>query len=537
MGQTVLVSESRLTYTVCKRGQRGRLAGRTGVVRPNQMAERAEALETGEPEAGTDPGAALRARQAELREECDALFLQLREEDAGDAPELRADLDQKHRALIATIHQVAGLPWDAALVADRVEEIGEVMVQAVQALGAVGPGQLSDAMGALRAGDTGPADLVLTELTALNSAPADLAARLAFARGLIAEATLRWPEAAEQFALAARLNPDLRSLQKARELVCLTGDLTTAFRLGQGLLVLAETSGSPADRALALAEHALTLEAQDRLPEAEGYLRKAVTAGRAAAPGPEHARHLAALARVLEAQDRLADAESALRKALEVSRATLGEGHPDYCGRLNGLAMILQAQEQDAEAEALYRKAFALARQLPGGAHPVLVDSLTGLAQLAEGQGRLDQAEQLYRQALDLEQRLIGRTHPDFAGRICALAEVLRAQRRLPEAETLFRKALEIDRATFGPEDRDFGTGLNNLAGVVEAQGRHDEAEDLYATALAIFRQTLGDLHPATQKVTRNFRALIAAHLPGSAHRPGVEALWAAGQASAPGLA
>jgi tetratricopeptide (TPR) repeat protein len=505
-------------------------------MRPNQMAERAETPEPGAPEAGTDPGEALRARRAELREACDALFLQLREEDAGDDPDLRADLDQKHRALIATIQQIAGLPWDAALAADRVEEIAEVMVQAVEVLGHVGPGQLSDAVGALRAGDMGPAETVLADLAALNTAPADLAGRLAFAQGLIAEAALRWPEAAEQFALAARLNPDLRALQKARELVCLTGDLTGAFRLGQGLLVLAETSGSPSDRALALAEHALTLEAQDRLPEAEGFLRKAVAAGRAGSAGAAHARHLAALARVLEAQDRLADAESALRKALEVSRASLGEGHPDYCGRLNGLAMILQAQDRVAEAEALYQKAYALARQLPGGAHPVMVDSLTGLAQLAEQQGRLERAEQLYRQALDLEQRLIGRTHPDFAGRICALAEVLRAQRRLAEAEVLFRKALEIDRATFGPADRDFGTGLNNLAGVVEAQGRHDEAEDLYAAALAIFRQTLGDLHPATQKVTRNFRALIAAHLPGSAHRPGVEALWAAGQAAVPGL-
>jgi tetratricopeptide (TPR) repeat protein len=502
------------------------------------MADFAQDAGPGAPEAGGDAGRALRARRAELRDDCDALFLQLREDDPADAASLRTDLEQKHRALIATVHQVAGLPWDGAGAADRLAEIEQLLVAAAQALGQVGPGQVSTAVAVLRTGDPGPADLILSQLSDLNAAPADLAARLAFARGLIAEAALRWPDAARHFSAAARLNPDPRALRKARDMVSLTGDLTTAFRLGQGMLVLAETSGTAADRAMALAEHALTLEAQDRLPEAEGYLRKAVVAWRAAEghEGADHARHLAALARVLEAQDRLPEAEGALRKALEVTRATLGEDHPDYCGRLNALGTILQAQDRDADAEPLHHKALILARQLSGGQHPVTVDCLTGLAQLAERQGRLDLAERLYRQALDLEQTLIGRTHPDFAGRICALAEVVRAERRLPEAEALFRKALEIDRATIGPEDRDYGTGLNNLAGVVEAQGRHAEAETLYAAALAVFRRTLGDLHTATQKVTRNFRALIAAHLPGSAHRPGVEALWAAGQTAAPGL-
>jgi tetratricopeptide (TPR) repeat protein len=166
----------------------------------------------------------------------------------------------------------------------------------------------------------------------------------------------------------------------------------------------------------------------------------------------------------------------------------------------------------------------------------VMVDCLIGMAQLAEKLGRLPGAEDLYRQALTLDLGLIGRTHPDHAGRLCALAEVVRAQRRMPEAETLFRLALEIDRATIGEAHRDYGVALNNLAGVVEVQGRPTEAEAIYAAALAIFRATQGDLHPATQKVTRNFRALIATHLPQSIHRAGVEALWDLGQQTPPGL-
>ena len=521
--------------------------GRTTVARPNQRAAFAEAPGLGwseaVPDTGADTGAdtgeaSLLARKAVLREDCEALFLQLREVDADQAVALRAALEQAHRDLIALVHQVANRPWDGMALAEQQAEIGQLMVEAVQALGRTGLTRLSDAMTALRTGRMGPAGLILAELAGLDTAPAELAGRLAFAQGLISEAGLRWGDAAEHFAQAARLNPDLASLQKARALACQTGDLTAAFRLGKGLLVLAETSGTAEDRAMAMAEHALTLEAQDRLSEAEGMLRKAVLVGRGAAgmPGPDHARHLTQLARVLEAQDQFADADGVLRKALAVTRDTQGEAHPDYCARLNALALVLQAQGRDDEAEALHLKALDLSGRLADGTHPATIDCLTGVAQLAERQGRLDQAERHYRQALQLEQTLIGRTHPDFAGRICALAEVVRAQRRLPEAETLFRTALEIDRATIGPAHRDYGIGLNNLAGVVEAQGRPAEAENLYATALAIFRDTLGDLHPATQKVTRNFRALIATHLPGSLHRPGVEALWAAGQGGAPGL-
>ena len=530
-----------VTYTIFDPGRHcGRATGRNDVARPNHMAAFAAAPDDGLPEAAPDPrGTALAAREVVLRDRCELLFVQLRTADPATSEGLRADLAEAQRALIATVQQIASQPWDAVATADRVAEIGQTLSDAAHSLGQIGLVRLSEALAALRGGSGAPADEILAELAALNTAPADQAARIAFAQGLIAEAALRWSDAARQFGLAARLDPDLRSLQKARDLACLTGDLTGAFRLGTGLMVLAETAGTPEDRAMAMADHALTLEAQDRLPEAEGYLRKAIAAGRSAmdTANPAQARRLAQLGRVLEAQDRFADAEGPLRKAVEVTRTVLGERHPDYCARLNALGLNLQAQERDAEAEPLHRKALELARRLPGGAHPVTVDCLTGLAQLGERQDQLDQAEQFYRQALQLEQTLVGRTHPDFATRIFALAEVVRAQRRLPEAETLFRKALEIDRATIGEAHRDFGIGLNNLAGVVEAQGRPDEAEGIYAAALAIFRDTLGDLHPATQKVTRNFRALIAAHLPGSVHRPGVEALWAAGQEGAPGLA
>lgn len=480
--------------------------------------------------------AALQMQRDAIRAGCEAIFVRLRTAPPTETEALRDELARLHRGLGETVRRLADLPWDEA---GPEVELGAILEEATAATGLVGLGRLTAARSALASGDLAPAGEILAEVQALNILPADRGARLAYGQGLIAEAALRWQDASGHYALAARLDPDLRSLQKARALACQTGDLTAAFRLGKGLMVLAETSGTAEDRAIAMAEHALTLEAQDRPAEAEGVLRKAVQSmrSRGGSPGPDHARHLAQLARVLDAQDRLQDAEAALRKSLDVTRVTLGEGHPDYALRLNALGAVLQAQDRDGEAERLHLKAVDLARGLSGGQHPVLIDCLSGLAQLAEKLGRLSQAEDLHRQALALDQELTGRTHPEHAGRICALAEVVRAERRMPEAEALFRRALEIDRATIGEAHRDYGVALNNLAGVVEVQGRPEEAEALYAAALAIFRATLGDLHPATLKVTKNFRALIAAHLPGSVHRPGVEALWAAGQGDAPGLA
>lgn len=483
------------------------------------------------------PGLALAARRDALLAECEAIFLALRDASPAEAEPLRRDLGQAQEALDETLQRLACLPWDEAEVLAARSERLQILAEAALASGHVGLGRLTEATAALVAGDGRPAEAMLAELQAMNTGPADQAARLALAQGLIAEEAMRWSDAARHYAQAARLDPDLRSLQKARALACRTGDLTAAFRLGKGLMVLAETAGTPAERAMAMAEHALTLEAQDRLAEAEGFLRKAVVGGRAyGGPArPDQARHLAQLARVLDAQDRLAEAETTLRKALDLTRAALGEGHPDYALRLNALASILQALDRDAEAEPLHHRALDLARRLEDGTHPVVVDCLTGLAQLAEKQGRLPTAEALYRQALEIDLGTVGRTHRDHAGRLCALAEVVRAQRRMPEAEDLFRQALEIDRATVGEAHRDYGVALNNLAGVVEVQGRPTEAEELYAAALANLRATLGDLHPATLKVTRNFRALIGSQLPQSVHRPGVEALWALGQQGLPG--
>lgn len=48
-------------------------------------------------------------------------------------------------------------------------------------------------------------------------------------------------------------------------------------------------------------------------------------------------------------------------------------------------------------------------------------------------------------------------------------------------------------------------TRLNNLAKLCQSQGHYEEAEPLYLRCLAIFEVALGQDHPSTQTVRRNY--------------------------------
>ncbi len=393
----------------------------------------------------------------------------------------------------------------------------------------IGGDDLAAAKTALEAGDFTKARALFETLSARTAPEVAANADAEFALGQIAEAEIRWPDAARHYATAARLNPVFRTLYKARQSAWRAGEYPAAFRFGEDLLDAARATGSQEQLAIAGNEHAITLQALGRHPEAEGLYRQALDIDRATIGEghPAHAIHLNNLAAVIESQGRYPEAEGLFRQALEISRVTIGEGHPGYATHLNNLAAVVESQGRYPEAEGLYRQALGIDRATIGEGHPGYATHLNNLASVVEAQGRYPEAEGLYRQALDIDCATIGEAHPDYAIRLNNLAQVVRAQGRYPEAEGLFRQALEIGRATIGEGHPGYATHLNNFAGVVEAQGRYPEAERFYAGAMAILRQTLGDGHPNTRTVAANFLDLITSHLPASLHRAEIEALLA----------
>ena len=410
--------------------------------------------------------------------------------------ELRADLERAHGAertlLQAQVDAaVASLSNLQADYQKTLAELADLKATLARYDNVLDRTKHAAADAALDRGDLSLAKALLKELSATARARREDAskeeAELEFKLGEIAETEIRWHDAATHFATAASLNPAFDTLHKAREFAWRAGDYAAAFRFGEDLLKWAESQGSQAQLAMALNEHALTLDAQGQYGQAEGLYRH----------------------------------------ALVIGAATIGTAHAAYATRLNNLAGVVQLQGRYAEAEGLYRQALEIDTATVGTAHPDYAIDLNNLALVVLEQGRHAEAEGLFRQALEIGAATIGTAHPDYGTHLNNLAGVVQAQGRHAEAEGLFRQALEIDAATIGTAHPDYAIRMNNLALVVEAQGRYAEAEGLYWQALAIFRGKLGDNHPNTCTVAQNLLSLLQTHFPDDPEIPALQALLA----------
>ncbi|WP_354538611.1 tetratricopeptide repeat protein [Roseovarius sp. MBR-6] len=332
--------------------------------------------------------------------------------------DLKADLEQELaeaneagktqlRARIAELESQITNP-DAALAEAR-KRITDLEALLDREANQIGADRIAEAKAALAKADYSLADNIFAEIEARNDLAVQDAARAAGGRGEVAEAELRWLDAAQHYAKAARLVPEFDNIFKAREYAWRAGQLDTAHRHGADLLALARNEGTQEQIATALNEHALTLDAQGRYAEAEALYREALEIDRATV-GEGHrdfASGLNNLAGVVRLQDRYEEAERLLRKALKIDRATLGDRHPEYAIHLNNLANVVRALGRFEQAETLYREALEIARATVGEAHPAYAIDLTNLGSLlgetgrvAEGRAMLEQARAIFRATL-----------------------------------------------------------------------------------------------------------------------------------------
>lgn len=343
-----------------------------------------------------------------------AEFLQIRRE-------MRADL----LAELATAD-----PAEAVILRHRVEELERQIADPDPALAAalaeianlkeklereanqIGAGRLRAAEEAMDRLDFSLADALFAEVEERQRLEIQTAARAAFGRGEIAEAEIRWADAATHYARAAQLDPSFNTLFYATHFTQLTGEYSRAERLALECLALARAGDDPTDLSRALDNYAT----------------------------------------VLQRLGRYAEAEKIFTQALEIERATVGEGHPDYAVQLNNLAGTVWAQGRFAEAERLYREALNICRATIGERHPNYATHLNNLAGVVRAQGRYSEAERLYRQALEIDRASIGEGHPDYAIDLNNLAGVLVKLDRPDDARPLYEQALGIFRATLPPD-------------------------------------------------------------------------------------
>jgi tetratricopeptide (TPR) repeat protein len=79
----------------------------------------------------------------------------------------------------------------------------------------------------------------------------------------------------------------------------------------------------------------------------------------------------------------------------------------------------------------------------------------------------------------------------------------------LPRLNKQF-KCLTAYKQLLGDNHPDVALSLNNLALLYQSQGRYTEAEPLYLEAINIATQALGENHPHTQTVYRNYLRMLS---------------------------
>jgi len=249
----------------------------------------------------------------------------------------------------------------------------------------------------------------------------------------------------------------------------------------------------------------------DRLAIAELLYRRAIAIDEAVLcrDDPAIAAHLSNLACLLDKMDRFSEAEPLIRRALAIDEQSLGPNHPDVAIRLSNLAQLLTGTNRKAEAEPLMRRALAIDESLYGSRHPKVATDLDSLAGLLKDTNRLREAEQTHRRALQVREEALGTNHTDVAVSLAHLAGVLRASKRLTEAEPLYRRALEIKETHSGPLDTGVADTLDGLAELLRLEDHLAEAEPLFYRALTIRRKLLGPKHHKVAESCNNLSLLL----------------------------
>ena len=256
----------------------------------------------------------------------------------------------------------------------KITQLEKLLEDTTGATADIGENRIKAAQAAAEAGDFSEADTIFAEVEALEAKAVKRASDAAFGRGLIAEEQVRWGDAADHFANAARLQPNYDTLIKAGTYLWRAGRHGDAIRVEEELVSLARAqfgNGSE-ETAVALNNLAESYRAAGRYAEAEPLFRQAleITRKTLGEGHSEYAKHLNNLAGLLQDKGDYAGAEPLFRQALEIDRKTLGEGHPSYAIRLNNLAALLKAKGDYVGAEPLYRDAVAVMEAALGVEHP-----------------------------------------------------------------------------------------------------------------------------------------------------------------------
>jgi tetratricopeptide (TPR) repeat protein len=364
------------------------------------------------------------------------------------------------------------------------------------------------------AGDADRAERLLQ--AAVQARPREVVLYHALGKLLESPRAPRWQQAAECYAAARAVRPELG--------VLLAQALAKCGRAEEGLALCERLAAEQADNPWVQFVRGLALHEQRRYKDAEAAYREALrlkpiypeahnNLGAALYEQRHYPEAVAAfheavrlesnsaprynnLGLALLGQRRYAEAEAAFRKATEL--------HPASPEVLNNLSLALWDQERYADAEVTCRAALRL--------QPAHFRAHNTLGTILIGQGRYKQAEAAFRKGIhhrpdvpelhanlsvalfqqgqykdaEAAARQAIRLNPDHAMAHFNLGRALDGQHRYAEAETAYRVVIRLEP--------DYAIAYNNLAVVLASQGRFAEAEAACRESLRLIPDAPGAL-------------------------------------------
>lgn len=197
------------------------------------------------------------------------------------------------------------------------------------------------------------------------------------------------------------------------------------------------------------------------------------------------AQHALALVCVRAGQKEKAAA--LFKRALEIREKILGREHPDLGPLMHDYAALFESNGMYEQAEGLYTAGLEVMEKRFGGSHPKLGSTLNRLAGLYEELELGEKSRPLYERALAIKEQVLGKDHHDVGSILNNLAELLRRQGKPEQAEPMFKRSLEIAENELGKDHPNLAVVLNNLAELYSQMGREEEASHCQERAFSLF--------------------------------------------------
>jgi tetratricopeptide (TPR) repeat protein len=250
---------------------------------------------------------------------------------------------------------------------------------------------------------------------------------------------------------------------------------------------------------------------QGKLKEAEEMYQRALV-GYDKALGPDHTSTLFtvnSLGNIYRNQGKLKEAEEMFQRALAGYEKALGPDHMSTLLVVNNLGNLYRNQGKLKEAEEMYQRALVGREKALGPDHTSTLNSVHCLGILYSNQGKLKKAEEMFQRALIGHEKALSPDHMSTLLAVNNLGNLYSDQGKLKKAEEMYQQALVGCEKALGPDHISTLYSVHCLGILYSDQGKLKEAEEMYQRALVGYEKALGPNHHMTQRVAKDFKALV----------------------------